>query len=68
MSETFSARAGVADGVTSKLHGHTTYVTDYNNYLSLALDDNIAAVEKINALLTDPRAASGTRKTEIEWG
>ena len=68
MSETFSARAGIADGVTSKLHGHTTYVTDYNNYLGIGLDDHVEAVEKINALLTDPQAASGTRKTDIDWG
>lgn len=67
MSETFSARAGIADGVTSKLHGHTTYVTDYNNYLGIGLDDHVAAVEKINALLTDPQAASGTRKANIDW-
>lgn len=68
MSETFSARAGIADGVTSKLHGHTTYVTDYNNYLGIGLDDHVEAVEKINALLTDPQAASGTRKADIDWG
>lgn len=67
MSETFSARAGIADGVTSKLHGHTTYVTDYNNYLGIGLDDHVEAVEKINALLTDPQAATGTRKTDIKW-
>lgn len=67
MSETFSARAGIADGVTSKLHGHSSYATDYIYYLGIGLDDHVAAVEKINALLTDPTSASGTRKVEIDW-
>lgn len=67
MSETFSARAGIADGVTSKLHGHTSYVTDYYNYLGIGLDDHIAAADKINALLTNPASAAGTRKVDIDW-
>lgn len=67
MSETFSSRAGIADGVTSKIHGHTTYKTDYNNYLGIGLDDHVAAAEKINDLLTNPSAAIGTRAIGIDW-